>query len=164
MWLFHVQSRLLNLRHSLTTRFLLTCISSYFFDGDSTLDDLHEVIAADAKFLYEKGITAPLKNDFQSCFHFRVPEFSMIIMGMLDLQPDKKCSPVCFIACLHLRLVESTCGSYAWGPRRLGVFYAKMLAKSSIKLLFNPQVTRHFVHHDHQNHIPMADYLIGFHF
>ncbi|CAK9014188.1 Uncharacterized protein SCF082_LOCUS12240 [Durusdinium trenchii] len=43
--------------HSMTTRFLLTCISSYFFDGEHTLDDLHGFIARDATDLYREGIT-----------------------------------------------------------------------------------------------------------
>ena len=44
-------------RHSMTTRFLLTCISSYFFDEENTLDDLHQFIAEDATDLYTNGIT-----------------------------------------------------------------------------------------------------------
>ena len=40
----------------MTTRFLLTCISSYFFDGSHTLDDLHEIIAKDAQDLYHQGL------------------------------------------------------------------------------------------------------------
>ena len=42
----------------MSTRFLLTCISSYFFDGERTLDDLHEAIAKDANNLYSTGINA----------------------------------------------------------------------------------------------------------
>ena len=44
------------LRHSMTTRFLLTVISSFYFDGDKTLDDLHEEIAVDASNLYSVGV------------------------------------------------------------------------------------------------------------
>lgn len=40
----------------MTTRFLLTVISSFYFDGDRTLDDLHEEIATDAAKLYSSGI------------------------------------------------------------------------------------------------------------
>ena len=43
-------------RHSMTTRFLLTVISSFYFDGDKTLNDLHEEIALDASKLYSVGI------------------------------------------------------------------------------------------------------------
>lgn len=50
------------LRHTLTTRFLLTCISSFFFDGEKTLDDLHEFIARDATELYHQGLTVALKT------------------------------------------------------------------------------------------------------
>ena len=44
----------------MTTRFLLTCISSYFFDGEKTLDDLHEFIVEDAIELYKNGVTVSL--------------------------------------------------------------------------------------------------------
>lgn len=40
----------------MTTRFLLTVISSFYFDGDNTLDDIHEEMAADASQLYFSGI------------------------------------------------------------------------------------------------------------
>ena len=40
----------------MTTRFLLTCISSIFFDGNRTLDDLHEEISADACALFHTGV------------------------------------------------------------------------------------------------------------
>ena len=46
----------------MTTRFLLTCISSFFFDGPHTLDDLHEVIAKDARDLYHQGLAVPGMN------------------------------------------------------------------------------------------------------
>lgn len=46
----------------MTTRFLLTCISSYFFDGEHTLDDLHGFIARDATDLYREGITVALRT------------------------------------------------------------------------------------------------------
>lgn len=42
----------------MTTRFLLTCISSYYFVGDKTLDGLHEPIAQDSVELYERGYEA----------------------------------------------------------------------------------------------------------
>lgn len=45
-----------NLRHSMTTRFLLTGISSYFFHKDKTLDAIHEQIAQDAQHLYRNGL------------------------------------------------------------------------------------------------------------
>jgi hypothetical protein len=135
--LFHLQSQLLNLRHSLTTRFLLTCISSYFFDGENTLDDLHEVMAADATFLYEKGITAPLKNDLLLIFIIWPLHFQGSLWACLTLNQTKKKTvhPVCFIACLHPRLVQSTCGSYAWERKEIGYSCAKMLVESSITLL-----------------------------
>ena len=86
----------------------------------------------------------------------------MVIMGMLDLQPDKKCSPCLFhrvpppeVGSVHLRLI-------CVGTKEIGCFYAKMLAKSSIKLLFTPQVTWHFAHHDHQNHIAIGDFFLAF--
>ena len=44
----------------MTTRFLLTCISSWFFDGENTLDDLHQAIADDAKRLYHEGVVVTL--------------------------------------------------------------------------------------------------------
>jgi hypothetical protein len=40
----------------MTTRFLLTCISSYYFHKEKTLDDLHRFIAEDAKALYHDGL------------------------------------------------------------------------------------------------------------
>lgn len=43
----------------MTTRFLLTCISSYFFDGPHTLDDLRETIAKDSQTLYRDGMAVP---------------------------------------------------------------------------------------------------------
>ena len=52
-----------NTRHSMTTRFVLTCISSYFFDEGNTLDDLHQFIAEDANILYHEGITVPSMQD-----------------------------------------------------------------------------------------------------
>ena len=52
----------------MTTRFLLTCISSFFFDGENTLDDLHEFIARDATELYHQGLTVALKHLEQSIF------------------------------------------------------------------------------------------------
>lgn len=51
--------RTAQVRHTLTTRFLLTAISSWFFDGEKTLDDLHRYIAEDATTLYRDGITVP---------------------------------------------------------------------------------------------------------
>ena len=45
-------------RHSMTTRFLLTCICSIFFCGDRTLDDLHDAILQDATALYTTGLDA----------------------------------------------------------------------------------------------------------
>lgn len=46
-------------RHSMTTRFFLTCISSYYFHKDVTLDGLHDFIANDAANLYHNGLEAP---------------------------------------------------------------------------------------------------------
>ena len=43
-------------RHSMTTRFLLTCISSHHFHKEATLDGLHGAIAQDAANLYWKGL------------------------------------------------------------------------------------------------------------
>lgn len=43
----------------MTTRFLLFCITSNYYDGEKTLDDLHEAISIDAKALYENGFKAP---------------------------------------------------------------------------------------------------------
>ena len=43
----------------MTTRFLLTCISSYYFHKEMTLDQLHEFIAQDAKDLYHNGVEEP---------------------------------------------------------------------------------------------------------
>lgn len=60
-------------RHTLTTRFLLTAISSWFFDGEKTLDDLHRYIAEDATTLYRDGITVPLVGHmFDDLFCFGV--------------------------------------------------------------------------------------------
>lgn len=42
--------------HSMTTRFFLTCISSYYFHKDVTLDGLHDFIADDAASLYHNGL------------------------------------------------------------------------------------------------------------
>lgn len=43
----------------MTTRFLLACISAFFYDGENTLEDLHEAIAEDASKLFCEGCTAP---------------------------------------------------------------------------------------------------------
>lgn len=40
----------------MTTRFLLTVISSFYFNGEKTLSDLHEEIAKDASKLYFNGV------------------------------------------------------------------------------------------------------------
>ena len=40
----------------MTTRFLLTGISSFFFHKDKTLDAIHEQIAQDAQHLYRNGL------------------------------------------------------------------------------------------------------------
>ena len=40
----------------MTTRFLLTVISSCYFNGEKTLSDLHEEIAKDASKLYFNGV------------------------------------------------------------------------------------------------------------
>ena len=52
----------------MTTRFLLTCISAYYFHKDVTLDDIHEFIAEDACRLYHEGVE-DTRNKFRSfCF------------------------------------------------------------------------------------------------
>ena len=99
---------------------------------------------------------------FNNVFIFGSLNFPWSLWACLTFNQTKNAHPVCFIVCLHLRLVQSTCGSYAWGPKEIGCFYAKMLAKSSIKLLFIPQVTWHFAHHDHQNHIAIGDFFLAF--
>lgn len=40
----------------MTTRFLLTCISSFYFHKEETLDGLHEFIAKDAIELFHHGV------------------------------------------------------------------------------------------------------------
>lgn len=40
----------------MTTRFLLTVISAFFFNGDQTLIDIHEEIARDASKLFTDGL------------------------------------------------------------------------------------------------------------
>ena len=67
------------LRHTMTTRFLLTCISSFFFDGEDTLDDLHEFIARDATELYHQGLTVALKTF--GCFWNKGAPKSFILQG-----------------------------------------------------------------------------------
>jgi hypothetical protein len=129
--LFHLQSQLLNLRHSLTTRFLLTCISSYFFDGENTLDDLHEVMAADATFLYEKGITAPLKNDLLLIFIIWPLHFQGSLWACLTLNQTKKK--------LFTLFVSSRASTRGWfsppaarmrgNERRLGILAQRCLLK-----------------------------------
>lgn len=42
----------------MTTRYLLCCISAFYYDGEKTLDDVHAAIAEDAKKLYYSGIHA----------------------------------------------------------------------------------------------------------
>ena len=80
---------------------------------------------------------SPSEEWFVTNFYYLAPAFSRVIMGMLDPQPDPKKTvhPVCFIACLHPRLVQSTCGSYAWERKEIGYSCAKMLVESSITLL-----------------------------
>lgn len=43
----------------MTTRFLLCCITSNYYDGEKTLDDLHAAISQDAQALYHTGFKAP---------------------------------------------------------------------------------------------------------
>ena len=52
----HQKPRLTNLRHSLTTRFLVNCISSQLFDKKLTLNNLHDAFADDAAKLFYEGI------------------------------------------------------------------------------------------------------------
>ena len=80
---------------------------------------------------------SPSEEWFVTNCYSLAPAFSRVIMGLLDPQPDQKKTvyPVCFIACLHPRLVQSTCGSYAWERKEIGYFCAKMLVESSITLL-----------------------------
>lgn len=40
----------------MTSRFLLACICSFFYDGENTLEDLHGAIAQDATKLFLEGI------------------------------------------------------------------------------------------------------------
>ena len=48
----------------MTTRFLLTCISAFYYDGDKTLDDLRAAIAEDAIDLFWTGVTVPLLQTY----------------------------------------------------------------------------------------------------
>ena len=50
------------LRHSLTTRFLTSCISSHLFAGNQTLYDLHLAFAQDARQAFFEGVEAALIN------------------------------------------------------------------------------------------------------
>lgn len=61
-------------RHSMTTRFFLTCISSYYFHKDVTLDGLHDFIADDAAGLYHNGLEVPcMYKTFQADFVCKNP-------------------------------------------------------------------------------------------
>ncbi len=50
------------LRHSFTTRLLLTCISAKLYHNDQTTDDLFAAITRQAHDLALDGVTAPLVN------------------------------------------------------------------------------------------------------
>ena len=45
-------------RHSFTTRFLTSCISSHLFAGNQTLQDLHTAFAEDARNAFYYGVEA----------------------------------------------------------------------------------------------------------
>ena len=51
-------SPLLELRHSFTSRFLFTCISSRLFDGEKTLQDLNTEWAKQLRTLFYEGVKA----------------------------------------------------------------------------------------------------------
>ena len=51
-------SPLLELRHSFTSRFLFTCISSRLFDGEKTLQDLNAEWAKQLRTLFYEGVKA----------------------------------------------------------------------------------------------------------
>lgn len=63
----------------MTTRFLLSCISAFYYDGENTLDDLHQAIADEAVKLYSEGIQVSLSNliTFLYFFDFRITEFDV---------------------------------------------------------------------------------------
>ena len=48
-----------SLRHSFTTRLLVTVVPSEIYVGDRTLDDLHEALAKDVLAMYHDGLEAP---------------------------------------------------------------------------------------------------------
>lgn len=59
-------------RHSMTTRFLLTAISTGLFHKEETMDQLHDTIASDAERLYQQGMDVA---ELQKChFHQKIME------------------------------------------------------------------------------------------
>ena len=56
----------------MTTRFLLTCISSYYFHKEETLDGLHQCIAEDAVRLYHDGLEVLGANKYLFSYVFHI--------------------------------------------------------------------------------------------
>ena len=48
------------IRHSMTTRFLTTCVSSQLFAGQNTLHDIHTALAEDCRRAFYDGIEVVL--------------------------------------------------------------------------------------------------------
>ncbi len=63
------------LRHSFTTRFLYSCISSSLYHKDVTIDELLAEIVAEGNDLYENGIVDSFLHVMT--FFFRTPTTSM---------------------------------------------------------------------------------------
>ena len=96
-------------RHSMTTRFLLSCISSLYYDGEHTLDDLHQVIADDATKLYESGILVALQHWRIALLHYCHHCYTTAIIK------------------LQFRWERKDCTSYAWEPKEIGYIFEKNL-------------------------------------
>ena len=107
-----------NMRHSLTTRFLLTCISSYFFDEGNTLDDLHQFIAADAALLYNEGITAPSTHGRCVFSFYKTSKTTYLLLLIIY------CNRLSY-----LRLARLHCGWFAWDAREIGLTWGRIHGK-----------------------------------
>ena len=108
-------------RHSMTTRFFLTCISAYHFHKDVTLDGLHDFIADDAANLYHNGLEVPcMYKTFQIDFVCEHPQVVFIGLQINTLVSQS-------VTATFRSARESRFDWFVWGPKAIGYSSEKFL-------------------------------------
>lgn len=105
-----------NPRHTFTTRYLFSGISSHLYYGQWTVDDLLGELANEAIDAFEGGVYDPLVKQFMIFFFILVPHFFIL------WQPSHA-DPVWPLQLR--RLMATHCAWSTSGRRAIGPFYAK---------------------------------------